>query len=110
MPEAGIPSFDSPPSLALEEEFTASEADYSAAPPPSDAVSHRETTRAAPARGTEPQEVDVEGRAPDATRVEPPAEASPPAGADAAVEAATEVPRSRRSGWWQRARATVIGK
>ena len=110
MPEAGVPGFDSPPSLALEEEFSASETDYSSAPPPGDTVSNRETTMAAPARGTAAQEVDVEGRAPDTTRVEPTAEASAPAGADAAVEAATELPRSRRSGWWQRARATVIGK
>ena len=32
--ETGTPSFDAPPSVALEEEFAASEADYSQAPPP----------------------------------------------------------------------------
>ena len=49
MPETGAPGFDSPPSLALEEEFTASEADYSPATPLSDTVSHEETM-ADPAR------------------------------------------------------------
>ncbi len=118
MPEAGVPGFDSPPSLALEEEFTASEADYSPAPPPSDTVSQIEATIAEPARVAQAREVDVEGRAPGATRAEPTLEAaSEPARADAAAEgapmsasAAAEVPRPRRNGWWQRARATVIGK
>jgi ribonuclease E len=114
MPEAGVPSFDSPPSLALEEEFTASEADYSAAPPSGDTVFHRETTMGQPAQGAGAQGVDVEGRgAPGAIHAEPAVEASPPARADAAAETAptaTEVSRPRRSGWWQRARATVIGK
>ena len=34
VPETGAPGFDSPPSLALEEDFAASEADYSRSPPP----------------------------------------------------------------------------
>jgi ribonuclease E len=118
MPEAGGPSFDSPPSLALEKEFTASEADYSLPSPPSDTVSHRETTMAESARDAEAQGVDVEeGRVPRATRAAPAVEASTPARADTDEEAAptsapaaTEAPRPRRSGWWQRARATVIGK
>ena len=76
MRETRAPSFDAPPSLALEEEFAASEADYSQAPPPpSDAASAREAT-AKPARtsahedGIEPapvaaaQEHDVEEPAP----------------------------------------------
>ena len=116
-PEAGAPGFDSPPSLALEEEFTASEANVSPAPPPSDTVSPRDTTMAEPAAVAAAREVDVEGRALGATRAEPTVEASAPARVDAAAEAAptstpaaTEVPRPRRSGWWQRARATVIGK
>ena len=116
MPEAGAPGFDSPPSLALEEEFTASEADYSPATPLSDTVSHEETM-AEPARVAAAHEVDVEARAPSATDAEPTVESSAPAQADAADEeaaasapAAAELARPRRSGWWQRARATVIGK
>ena len=116
MPEAGAPGFDSPPSLALEEEFTASEADYSPATRLSDTVS-REETMAEPARVAAAHEVDVEARAPSATGAEPTVESSAPAQADAADEeagssapAAPELARPRRSGWWQRARATVIGK
>jgi ribonuclease E len=116
MPEAGAPGFDSPPSLALEEEFTTSEADYSPATRLSDTVS-REETMAEPARIAAAQEVDVEARAPSATGAEPTVESSAPAQADAADEeagssapAAPELARPRRSGWWQRARATVIGK
>ena len=116
MPETGAPGFDSPPSLALEEEFTASEADYPRATPLSDTVS-REETMAEPARVAATQEVDVEAQAPSATRGEPTVESSAPAQADAGPEAAAasapaaaELPRPRRSGWWQRARATVIGK
>ena len=111
MPEPGAPGFDSPPSLALEEEFTASEADYSAAPPP-DTASHEET-RAESAQGAAEPEVDAEARTSGATRPEPAVESSAPAETEAAPEAApasAEAPRPRRSGWWQRARATVIGK
>ena len=116
MPETPVPGFDSPPSLALEVEFTVSEGNYSPAPPPRDTVSHKETM-AEPARVAPAREVDVEARVPSATSTEPIAESSVPAQADAAVEAAPasapaagELPRPRRSGWWQRARATVIGK
>jgi ribonuclease E len=116
MPETGAPGFDSPPSLALEEEFTASEGDYSPAARLSDTVS-REETMAEPARVAAAHEVDVEARAPSATGAEPTVESSAPAQADAADEeagssapAAPELARPRRSGWWQRARATVIGK
>ena len=104
-PEAGAPGFDSPPSLALEEEFAASEADYSSAPPPGDGAAHEESM-AAPAPVGE-----VETPAPAAA--EPAVEPSAPAGAEAAPDAAAaadEPSRPRRSGWWQRARATVIGK
>jgi ribonuclease E len=111
MPEPGAPGFDSPPSLALEEEFTASEADYSAASPP-DTASHEET-RAEPAQGAAEPEVDAEARTSGATRPEPAVDSSAPAETEAAPEvapASAEPPRPRRSGWWQRARATVIGK
>ena len=59
--ETGAPSFDSPPSLALEQEFAASEADYSEAPPPAhDAVSGRDPI-AEPAQ-TSAHEARVEPR------------------------------------------------
>jgi ribonuclease E len=116
MPETLVPGFDSPPSLALEEEFTVSEGSYSPAPPPRDTGSHKEMM-AEPAQVSAAREVDVEARAPSASSTEPIAESSAPAHADVAAEAtpasapaAAEVPRPRRSGWWQRARATVIGK
>ena len=113
VPETGAPGFDSPPSLALEEDFAASEADYSPAPP-ADTVSHEETM-SEPAPLAAPHERESEDRAPSAASAEPtvaPAEAEAVA-ADAAPESAPtapEPPRPRRSGWWQRARATVIGK
>ena len=108
-PEATAPGFDSPPSLALEQEFAASEADYSAALPPSDGAAHEEAmaTPAPVARGE-----DVEPPAPSAASVEP--TVGTPAAVEetdaAEPEAAPEPPRPRRNGWWQRARATVIGK
>jgi ribonuclease E len=128
MRETRAPSFDAPPSLALEEEFAASEADYSQAPPPpSDAASAREAT-AKPARtsaheaGIEPapvaaaQEHDVEEPAP-VTGAAPILGSSAPAEANTIAEPAPppapakdEPPRPRRSGWWQRARASVIGE
>ena len=113
VPETGAPGFDSPPSLALEEDFAASEADYSATPP-ANTISHEERV-AEPAPLAAPHEPEAEDRAPSAASAEPtvaPAEAEAVA-ADAAPESAPtapEPPRPRRSGWWQRARATVIGK
>ena len=107
MPEAVASGFDSPPSLALEEEFTASEADYSPTTPLNATMSHQE------AKGEPAQEVGVEARTPRAILAEPTAESSASVQANAAGEAApvaAEPPRPRRSGWWQRARATVIGK
>jgi len=116
---APAPSFDSPPSLALEEEFAASEADYSAPATPGDAMDHAipqeeaiaESTQAASAT----QEIEPEARASSPASAEPLQEPSAMA-SDGAAEAASEPPaapeppRPRRSGWWQRARATVIGK
>ncbi|HEY1453733.1 MAG TPA: Rne/Rng family ribonuclease [Roseiarcus sp.] len=117
----GAPSFDSPPSLALEEEFAASEADYS----PSDVVSAHDTT-AEPARASGHEGVDEAARVDEERRPEveasaPIAGAEPnvgsaaPAEANGAPEPASapakdEPPRPRRSGWWQRARASVIGE
>jgi ribonuclease E len=119
MPETLAPGFDSPPSLALEREFAASEGDYSLSSPPRDAISEEESM-AEPAQiaaAQEVQEVNVEAQMSSAPSTEPITEFSAPAQADAAPEAtpasapaADEPPRPRRSGWWQRARATVIGK
>jgi ribonuclease E len=116
IPETPVPGFDSPPSLALEREFAASEGDYSLSPAPRDTISEKETM-AEPTQIAAAREVDVEARISSAASTEPMAEFSAPAQADAAAEAAPasapaadELPRPRRSGWWQRARATVIGK
>jgi ribonuclease E len=116
MPEAPSPGFDSPPSLELEREFAASEGDYSLSPPSEDRAFDKETT-AEPTRVAVARDVHVEAPAPDVTSLaEPIAEASSSGQADAVAEApvsapaADEPPRPRRSGWWQRARATVIGK
>ena len=115
MPETGGPGFDSPPSLALEEGFAASEADYSPTPPAGDAFSQEETM-AEPAPVAAEREAEAGDVAPSGASAEPnvepsaPAEAEP-ARAETAPESppAPEPPRPRRSGWWQRARATVIG-
>jgi len=115
MPETGGPGFDSPPSLALEEGFAASEADYPVTPPAGDAFSQEETmAEPAPvAAGREAERGDAAPSGASAERnVEPSAPAeSEPARAETAPESplAPEPPRPRRSGWWQRARATVIG-
>jgi ribonuclease E len=124
--ETGAPGFDSPPSLALEEEFAASEADYSQAPPAGDEVSVRETSaepaqtsdhevRVEPAPAAAAQEPEVEAPTPAAGGAAP-AQPPPVPEADAAAEPTPpappndEPPRPRRSGWWQRARASVIGE
>jgi ribonuclease E len=115
--ETSAPGFDSPPSLALEEEFAASEADYFPAQPPADTTSHEESMGEAAPVASAPQ-AETEVRPPGADNAGPAVEPSEPApaemvAADAAPEsppAAAEPPRPRRSGWWQRARATVIGK
>jgi ribonuclease E len=98
--EGGAASFDSPPSLALEEQFAASEADYSR---PSSGETAAPEAAAEPTPVAPPREAEAEAPAPGAE----------PAPEPVAVEeapAADEPPRPRRSGWWQRARATVIGK
>jgi ribonuclease E len=123
MRETEASSFDSPPSLALEEEFAASEADYSQALPPRDAVPAREATAAQtsaheagvePAPGAAAQAPEVEAPAPVAVAApsvgsSAPAEATAPA-EPAPAPAEDEPARPRRNGWWQRARASVIGE
>jgi ribonuclease E len=125
--EAGARGFDSPPSLALEQEFVASEADYSEAPTPArDAVPVRESAvepaqtsaheaRIEPARALEAVEPEVESRPPFADAAST-GDSSVPSEAAAGPAPPTpppvkgEPPRPRRSGWWQRARASVIGE
>jgi ribonuclease E len=113
-PETSAPGFDSAPSLALEEEFAGSEAGYST-PPSSGAVSHEETTTV-PLPVAEPKKHEIEAQTTRAAATErtvasfATAEAAAASGAPAAALSATEQPRPRRSGWWQRARASVIGK
>jgi ribonuclease E len=115
--ETSAPGFDSPPALALEEEFAASEADYFPAPPPADTASHKESMAESAPVASAPQ-AEAEDRPPSAADARPTVESSAPGpaemvAAEAAPEsppAAAEPPRPRRSGWWQRARATVIGK
>jgi ribonuclease E len=122
-PEFAAPSFESPPSLALEEEFASSEADYSRAPAPRDEVSAREATpepartpadeaRVEPTAAAAAEEPTVERPAP-ITGAAPVVESAPAedkaAAAPAPAPAKDEPPRPRRSGWWQRARASVIG-
>jgi len=123
-PEVAAPSFESPPSLALEQEFAASEADYSQPQPPGEAASPRDAT--AGLAGASAYEARVE-TAPAAPTHEPEVAASAPesgaapvversaSGLDEAAEpppapAKDGPPRPRRSGWWQRARASVIGE
>jgi len=116
-PEMSAPGFDSPPSLALEEEFAASEGDYSPAPPAAETGGHEETAgEAAPVAAAEKAEA-ADRTPPSVAEAEPAAEPSAPAEAEGgAAQPApepdageSEPPRPRRSGWWQRARATVIG-
>ena len=95
-PETLAAGFDSPPSVALEEQFAGSEADYSVAPssieavPPEGTAGESSPVATAERHGIEPQEAAAQ--------------------APTSASSATEPPRPRRSGWWQRARATVIGK
>ena len=112
--EPGAPGFDSPPSLALEEGFAASEADYAPTPPAGDAFSQEETM-ADPAPVAAEREAEAGDAAPSGASAEPnleppaPAEAEPARAETPESPPASEPPRPRRSGWWQRARATVIG-
>ncbi len=122
------PSFESPPSLALEEEFAASEADYSQAPPPArDAASNREPIAEPPQSSAhearvEPRSAAVEAGEPEiaappsladgepAAESSPHSEAAPQSAPATPPPAKDEPPRPRRNGWWQRARASVIGE
>ncbi len=114
--ETSAPGFDSPPPVVLEQEFAGSEADYSAPPTSGSPISHKETmTVLSPASETE--EHEIEEQVTRAGSAEPAPAAAPFATvlADTTGEAlpapsVTEPPRPRRSGWWQRARASVIGK
>ena len=114
-PETSAPGFDSAPSSALEEEFAGSEADYSIRPSSGGAISHEETTTVpSPVAEAKKHEIEAQGtRAAGAERSLASfatAEAGATSGALAAAPSATEPPRPRRSGWWQRARASVIGE
>jgi ribonuclease E len=114
-PDTSAPGFDSAPSLALEEEFAGSEADYSIPPSSGGAISHEETTTV-PSPVAEAKKHEIEAQATRTAGAErslasfATAEAGVASGALAAAPSATEPPRPRRSGWWQRARASVIGK
>jgi ribonuclease E len=111
-PETSGPGFDSPPSLAREEEFAASEADYPASPSPDGAIPHEETPPG-PSPVAEVEELEIKGQA---TSAEPTvasfamAEANVSPDSPASAQSEPEPMRPRRNGWWQRARASVIGK
>jgi ribonuclease E len=98
----------------LEQEFAGSEADYSDRPTSGRPISHEETTSVL-SRAAKAEDREIEEQVSHAASAEPavaPFAASP---ADTAAEvlaapSAAEPPRPRRSGWWQRARASVIGK
>jgi ribonuclease E len=95
--------------MVIEQEFAASEADYSATVRSGDPVSHEETT-IVPSLVAEPVERVTEEqvtRATGAARVDGSFATAP---ADTAAPPVAEPSRPRRSGWWQRARASVIGK
>jgi ribonuclease E len=112
--ETSAPGFDSPPPMVLEQEFAGSEADYSATPTSGGPISHKETTTVL-SPVSEAEEHEIEEQVTRAASAEPAAAPFATALADSADEAlpapsVTEPPRPRRSGWWQRARASVIGK
>jgi hypothetical protein len=100
--------------MVIEQEFAASEADYSATPTSDDPVSHEEMTIVlSPVAQAEEHETEEQViRAAGAEPADAPFATAP---ADTVAEAfgapsAPEPSRPRRSGWWQRARASVIGK
>ena len=100
--------------MVLEQEFAGSEADYSAPPTSGGPISHKETTTVL-SPVSEAEEHEIEEQVTRAANAEPAAAPFATALADSADEAlpapsVTEPPRPRRSGWWQRARASVIGK
>jgi hypothetical protein len=115
------PAFDSAPSAALEEEFAGSEADYSTSPPSDNALSYEQTTAdieltAEQSPIAEAQKHETAGQATGGASAErivdafATAEADVASGPPASAPSTTEPARPRRSGWWQRARASVIGK
>ena len=107
--ETSAPGFNSPPPMVLEQEFAGSEADYSAPPTSGGPTSHEETpTVLSPvAEADEPVTRAANAEPAVAPFATAPAETSAEA---QAAPSSTEPPRPRRSGWWQRARASVIGK
>jgi ribonuclease E len=110
-PETSGLGFDSPPSLAREEAFAASEADYFPSPSLGGAVADEEAPLG-PLPVAE-AEVEIEERATSAELTVASfamAEADVAADTSAPAPSEPEPPRPRRSGWWQRARASVIGK
>ncbi|HEY6518320.1 MAG TPA: Rne/Rng family ribonuclease [Roseiarcus sp.] len=112
--ETSAPGFDSLHPMLLEQDFAGSEADYSATLTSGHPVSHEETaTVLSPFAEADEHEIEEQvTRAASAESAVAPFATAP---ADTAAEAlaapsATEPLRPRRSGWWQRARASVIGK
>jgi hypothetical protein len=95
--------------MVIEQEFAASEADYSAILRSGDPVSHEETTiLLSPV--AEAEEHEAGEQVSRAAGAEPADAPFATASADTAASSAAEPSRPRRSGWWQRARASVIGK
>jgi ribonuclease E len=112
--ETSAPRFDLPAPIVLEQEFAGSEADYSVIPTSGRPISHEETTTVL-SPVAEAEDHEIEEQVTRAASAEPAVAPFATAPADTAAEAlaapsATEPPRPRRSGWWQRARASVIGK
>jgi ribonuclease E len=111
-PETSASGFDSPPSLAREEEFAASEADYSTSPSPDGTVPY-ENPPPEPSSVAEAEAVEIKEQS---TSAEPTVASFAVAEADVAPDTPASPPsepeplRPRRNGWWQRARASVIGK
>jgi ribonuclease E len=106
--ETSAPGLDSPSPMGIEQEFAASEADYSATVRSGDPVSHEETTIVlSPVAEAEHKTEEQVTRGAGAEPADAPFATVP---ADAAAPSAAEPSRPRRSGWWQRARASVIGK
>ena len=104
--ETSAPGLDSASPMVIEQEFAASEADYSATLRSVDPDSHEATTIVlSPSPVPEAAEHKTEEQVTRGAGAEP---AGVPA--DAAGPFAAEPSRPRRSGWWQRARASVIGK
>ncbi len=109
-PETPGHGFDSPPSLALEEEFAGSEADYSvSASLDSSAVPHEELPQMSSAADAAEHKIEAISAEHNAASFAP-VEANVVAETLASAPSEAEPPRPRRNGWWQRARASVIGK